>query len=101
MYLRKVKLKGDIMNMIIIRIILLLSLSYCSLFAENNSSKNALSGFSFGVAIGYENYKTPYISEVETLGVNRIVRVSAKQNHKPSLWLETHYIWDDLLKKSA
>ncbi|WP_347331727.1 hypothetical protein [Marinimicrobium locisalis] len=50
--------------------------------------------FKFGVAIGFEHYKDGYITDTETLGDNRTVRVSASQDYKPSIWLETHYVWD-------
>ncbi len=50
--------------------------------------------FEFGVAIGFENYKSKYISKVETVGDTRVVRVSDSQRYKPSVWLETHYVWD-------
>ncbi len=52
--------------------------------------------FEFGVAIGFENYKDDYISETETIGEDRIVRVSSSQEYKPTVWLETHYVWDGL-----
>lgn len=55
--------------------------------------------FKFGVAIGFEHYKDEYITETETLGDNRIVRVSDSQEYKPSIWLETHYIWDGMASK--
>lgn len=50
--------------------------------------------FKFGVAIGFEQYKEDYIAGVETLGDDRTVRISDSQEYKPSVWLETHYIWD-------
>ena len=55
--------------------------------------------FKFGVAIGFENYKSSYISEVETVGEDRIVRIVDSQNQKPSIWLETHYLWDGWASK--
>jgi hypothetical protein len=55
--------------------------------------------FKFGLGIGFEHYKKPFISEVETVGDTRIVRVSDSQDYKPGLWLETHYVWDGTAKK--
>lgn len=67
---------------------------------EMNGNNNALGKFKFGIAIGFENYKSEYVNEAETNGTNRVVRINDSQEMKPSLWLETHYIWDGLLKKS-
>lgn len=67
---------------------------------ENVSALDQLTEtFKFGVAIGFEHYKDDYISETETIGDNRIVRVSDSQEYKPSVWLETHYIWDGIASK--
>lgn len=67
---------------------------------ENISALDQLTEtFKFGVAIGFEQYKEQYITNVETLGDERIVRVSDSQEYKPSIWLETHYIWDGLAAK--
>lgn len=56
--------------------------------------------FKFGIAIGFEHYKSSYISEVEIIGENKIVRVVESQNQKPSVWLETHYLWDGWAKNT-
>jgi hypothetical protein len=62
---------------------------------ENISTLDQISEkFKFGIAIGFENYKNSYINEAELVGSNRTVRVVSSQEKKPSLWLETHYIWD-------
>ena len=62
---------------------------------ENNRSIGSLmDSFKFGVAIGYEYYKDSYINEAQIVGAERIVRISDRQDYKPSIWLETHYIWD-------
>ncbi|HDM8222177.1 TPA: hypothetical protein P0E24_004864 [Vibrio campbellii] len=67
---------------------------------ENNRSIGSLmDGFKFGVAIGYEYYKDSYINEAQIVGTDRIVRVSDRQDYKPSIWLETHYIWDGIGQK--
>jgi hypothetical protein len=67
---------------------------------EKKSALDSLSEtFKFGVAIGFENYKSSYISKVETIGDNRVVRVSDSQDYKPSIWLETHYVWDGTASK--
>lgn len=55
--------------------------------------------FKFGMAIGFEKFKSPYVVEAETVGANRIVRVVDSQEYRPSLWLETHYIWDGFADK--
>lgn len=66
---------------------------------ENVSALNKLNGvFKFGVAIGFEHYKDGYITEAETLGENRVVRISDSQQYKPSIWLETHYLWDGIAR---
>ncbi|MEW8274993.1 MAG: hypothetical protein AB2733_13035 [Candidatus Thiodiazotropha taylori] len=54
--------------------------------------------FDFGIAIGFEHYKNGYVNNAETLGDERIVRISDSQDYKPSIWLETHYIWDGIGK---
>jgi hypothetical protein len=58
------------------------------------ADEGKLGGFKFGVAIGFEAYRDPYVNEAETVGPDRIVRISDSQKMKPSLWLETHYLWD-------
>lgn len=69
-------------------------------YKKNKTSLDELTeNFDFGIAIGFENYRDQYISEVETIGENRIVRISKSQKYKPSIWLETHYIWDGLASK--
>jgi hypothetical protein len=67
---------------------------------QKKSALNSLKEtFKFGLGIGFEHYKTPYISEVETVGDSRIVRVPDSQDYKPGLWLETHYVWDGTARK--
>lgn len=62
---------------------------------ENKSTLNSLTDqFKFGIAIGFENYGSNYVTDAETLGDDRIVRINNSQEYKPSVWLETHYIWD-------
>jgi hypothetical protein len=66
-------------------------------YSKNISSLEKLtSSFGFGMAIGLENYKDNYISEAEIVGTDRTVRVTDSQKQKPSIWLETHYIWDGI-----
>jgi hypothetical protein len=50
--------------------------------------------FKFGIALGFESFKDGYVNEAKTEGTTRIVRITDSQKHRPSLWLETHYIWD-------
>lgn len=69
-------------------------------FREKVSTLDKLTEtFKFGVAIGFEYYKDDYIYETETIGDNRIVRISDSQEYKPSVWLETHYVWDGMASK--
>jgi hypothetical protein len=69
---------------------------------EKKSTLDSLTEtFKFGVAIGFENYKSSYISEVETVGDERVVRIVDSQDQKPSVWLETHYIWDGWASKKG
>ncbi|WP_119773793.1 hypothetical protein [Vibrio cholerae] len=64
---------------------------------ENNRSiSSVVDRFKFGVAIGYEHYKDSFINEAQIVGSDRIVRISDRQDYKPSIWLETHYIWDGI-----
>ncbi|MEA3522763.1 MAG: hypothetical protein U9R50_07290 [Campylobacterota bacterium] len=74
----------------IVTLMVMLSLTYLSAKDSNTTvvedknmtatkvekATDLLGRFNFGVGIGYENYKTPYISKVETLGDDRIVRIS-------------------------
>ena len=75
--------------------------SYSDESEESNSadSSSPLDAFKFGLALGFENYKDGFVNEAETIGENRIVRVADSQDQKPSLWLETHYIWDGLIPR--
>ena len=61
---------------------------------KSDTLSSLTESFKFGVAIGFEHYKSEYISEVETVGDDRVVRLVDAQNQKPSIWLETHYLWD-------
>ncbi len=61
----------------------------------------SLDGFKFGVAIGFEGYKNGYINDAETVGTDRIVHVTDSLKMKPSVWLETHYIWDGVFMKGG
>lgn len=68
---------------------------------ENISTLDQITDkFKFGIAIGFENYKDSYINEAELVGTNRIVRVANSQENKPSVWLETHYIWDGFAERN-
>ena len=72
--------------------------------AQLEQKKGALDSlketFKFGLGIGFEHYKDAYISEVETIGDSRTVRIVDSQDYKPGLWLDTHYIWDGIAKKN-
>lgn len=62
---------------------------------EKTSTLDSLTEtFKFGIAIGFENYDSSYISEVETVGEDRVVRIVDSQDRKPNVWLESHYLWD-------
>lgn len=65
-----------------------------------STTANSLDRFKFGVALGFENYKGGgYVNEAETVGDGRVVQVTDQQSRRPSLWFETHYIWDGFANK--
>lgn len=66
---------------------------------KSNGLDSLVEGFKFGVAIGFEHYGSPYITEVETIGEDRTVIITDSQESKPSIWLETHYLWDGKAKE--
>jgi len=69
-------------------------------YQENKSAIDEIKEkFRFGIALGFETYKESYINEAETVGSQKIVRVSDSQKRKPSIWLETHYVWDGTATK--
>jgi len=80
-------------------LLILLSTQAFAASEEVTSSESPLDIFNFGIALGFENYKEGYINEAETIGENRIVRVTDSQDQKTTLWLESHYIWDNLIPR--
>jgi len=72
-----------------------------SALADNgNQDKDTLSDLvnrlRLGVAIGFEHFKSKYVSEAESVGTDRIVRITDSQSYQPSLWLTTTYAFRDM-----
>lgn len=53
-----------------------------------------LQKFEFGIGIGVELYREPFINEAKVFGDERVVRIVDSQEIGASIWLETHYTWD-------
>lgn len=56
---------------------------------------NLVGRLRLGVALGFEHFKSRYVSEAESVGTEKIVRVTDSQSYQPSLWLTTTYAFKD------
>ncbi len=57
---------------------------------------NLVGRLRLGVALGFEHFKSRYVSEAESVGTEKIIRVTDSQSYQPSLWLTTTYAFKDM-----